>query len=106
MRRIIGATGSSRPYSNENSRRNGISTAMAADYTRFALVVTPRVTLPLRIREGLCQLRQEDQRQGDGNRTADAGGDLRKRHQLQAVRGSQDRNVASATLAAVARVDD
>src|SRR6516164_5311770 len=28
MRRIIGATGSSRPYSNENSRRKGISTAM------------------------------------------------------------------------------
>ena len=28
MRRTPGATGSSRPYSNENSRRNGISTAM------------------------------------------------------------------------------
>ncbi len=30
MRRNPGATGSSRPYSNENSRRNGISTGMTA----------------------------------------------------------------------------
>src|SRR5580700_9915250 len=29
MRRTPGATGSSRPYSNENSRRNGMSTVMA-----------------------------------------------------------------------------
>src|SRR2546427_163895 len=28
MRRTSGATGSSRPYSNENSRRKGMSTAM------------------------------------------------------------------------------
>ena len=34
MRRTLGATGSSRPYSNENSRRNGMSTAMTRDYTR------------------------------------------------------------------------
>src|SRR5271170_6432660 len=37
MRRMPGATGSSRPYSNENSRRNGISTGMACgEYTRSA----------------------------------------------------------------------
>jgi len=41
MRRIIGATGSSRPYSNENSRRNGISTAMAARLQEFLEICYP-----------------------------------------------------------------
>ena len=51
---------------------------------------------------GLGQLRQEDQRQGDRDRAADAGSDLREGHQLQSIGGRQDRNIASAALAAVA----
>jgi hypothetical protein len=35
MRRIIGAIGSSRPYSKDNSRRKGISTVMAARLQEF-----------------------------------------------------------------------
>ncbi|MGC2523384.1 MAG: DUF6489 family protein, partial [Stellaceae bacterium] len=34
MRRMPGATGSSRPYSKANSRRNGMSTGMAGESTR------------------------------------------------------------------------
>src|SRR4029077_15130291 len=54
----------------------------------------------------LSQLGEKDQRQRHGNRTADAIGDLRERHQLHAVGRGQDRNVAGTALAAVAGIYD
>jgi hypothetical protein len=59
MRRIIGATGSSRPYSNENSRRNGISTAIALHYMDFAPLV---MAAHLRLSGNLNGLRQACQK--------------------------------------------
>ena len=52
------------------------------------------------------QLRQDDQRQCNRDRSADAGSDLCEGHQMQSIGGRQARDVAGAALAAVAGVHD
>src|SRR6476646_8717246 len=79
MRRIIGATGSSRPYSNENSRRNVISTAMEGKITRYPsrkmLLCAVSVKIPRR-RRSACDETQARHRlhAGRGSRLFGAAG--------------------------------
>ena len=51
-------------------------------------------------------MRQHQQRKGDVDRAADAGGDLGERHQRHAVARRQDRHVAGAALPALAAGND
>ena len=50
----------------------------------------------------MADLRQHDQHRCHGNRAADARGDLRKGHELHAIGGGQDGDIARAALPAVA----
>src|ERR1700685_4011624 len=49
-----------------------------------------------------ADLRQHDQHHSDGQGTADAGGDLRKRHQLHPIGRGEDGDIAGAALSTVA----